>query len=249
VWGRAYWQDYLGTLGPIGAFIERACARLPERFVSISELTTERLVEMLGVSRDRVATIPIGVDLDAIDREARDRVASDVLYVGRLMAFKNVHLAIEAIARLRADDVSMRLRIVGDGPEMTRLRTLVETLGLEDHVSFEGSMSRPPYACMKSTKMLVQPSMREGFGIVAIEAMACGVPVVTVDEPENATRLLVSGDTGIVTHAGAGALATAFQTVATSDRDWTRACRAEAQRYDWPRIAGELAAEYAHDAR
>ncbi len=244
VWGRDYWKSYLGRLGAIGAFVERLCARLPDRFVSVSELTTSRLVGILDVPKNQIVTIPNGVDLSVIDGERTDSVQSDVLYVGRLMAFKNVHLAIHAIARLRADGVSMRLRVVGDGPEMPRLKELVESLELAEYVWFEGFVLQHPYGFMKSTKMLVLPSMREGFGLVAIEAMACGIPVVTVDEPENATRFLVSPETGIVTHANVEALAGAFRAIADSDCDWTHSCRAHAEQFDWPRVANELAREY-----
>jgi glycosyltransferase involved in cell wall biosynthesis len=248
VWGRAYWTEYLGGLGVLGALVERVCAQLPDRFVSISELTTSRLVEILHVPRKRIATIPIGVDLGSIDREPFDPIRSDVLYVGRLMAFKNVDVVIRAIARLRDEGLTLRFRIIGDGPEMPRLRSLTAALGVAETVRFEGFIADHPYACMKSTRMLVVPSQREGFGIVAVEAMACGVPVVTVDEPENATRFLVSPDTGIVTEATVGALATAFRSIAESDRDWQLSCRAHAERYEWSRIARDVATEYAADS-
>ena len=92
--------------------------------------------------------------------------------------------------------------IIGDGPERRSLETLSHELGLDDIVTFKGFLPGDDsvIAAMKSSEVFVLPSSREGFGIVAIEAMACGLPVVTVNHPQNAAQdLVLDGKTGYVT--------------------------------------------------
>src|SRR5207249_520260 len=104
--------------------------------------------------------------------------------------------------------------IVGDGPERVRLRRLSAELGLASSVTFAGHLpgSRDVLAAMKSARVLVLPSRREGFGMVVLEANACGLPVITIRHPANAAAELVhNGRNGWVVAADPGELAAAVR--------------------------------------
>jgi glycosyltransferase involved in cell wall biosynthesis len=103
---------------------------------------------------------------------------------GRLSPFKGVSLAIRALR----DSPRWRLQVVGDGPELTRLRRLAERLGVADRVEFRPALPQAQlWALLASCDALVLPSLKEGASFVAAEAQALGLPVVALDQGGPAT--------------------------------------------------------------
>ena len=90
------------------------------------------------------------------------------------------------------------LLILGDGPEREAIRSLVRDHAIEDKVLFKPFLDSHDevISLMKSSHVCVIPSTREGFGIAALEALACGLPVVTVDHPDNAISELITEKPG-----------------------------------------------------
>ena len=208
VWGKEYWQSYLGRLASISAVTERLAAHMPAKIVAYSQQTANRLVDELGVTAP-ISTIELGVDLAAIRAEERSILRSDVLFAGRLLTNKNVDLLLRAVALMKEDRPEICCRIIGEGPERSRLESLRIELGLERNVAFHDFFPDSKiYGLMKSATVLALPSTREGFGLVVLEANSCGLPVVTVDHPDNAARhLITEGQNGFVVKADAASLA------------------------------------------
>jgi glycosyltransferase involved in cell wall biosynthesis len=211
VWGNEYWRRYLGRLAPVSAAIERLAARAPDAIVAVSPQTAGRLTSDLGVTAP-VYTIELGVDLEAIQAQEKSSLRSDILFAGRLLAHKNVDVLLQAVALLTGEWPDLRCRIVGEGPERPRLEALSAELGLADHVVFHDFFPGPEiYGVMKSATVFALPSVREGFGAVVLEANCCGLPVVTVDHPDNAARhLITEGETGFLADVTAAGLAKAL---------------------------------------
>jgi len=192
VWGPGYWRQYLGRrTGAVAWWLERTAMLMPDEIVAASPGTGARLRALLGDGTPPVRDVPSGIDLGAISRvQPLDPEQSpDLLFVGRLIAHKHADLFIEAFARL-SDTPNLRGLIVGDGPERMRLRQLADDLGVEDSVRFRHDIESHDevIALMKGSRVLVFPSFREGFGIVALEALACGTPVVMTAHPDNEAR-------------------------------------------------------------
>jgi glycosyltransferase involved in cell wall biosynthesis len=102
-----------------------------------------------------------------------------VLYVGRLLRIKGVHHLLGAFPRVLARFPLVRLLIVGDGEEGQDLQTSARRLGLGPRVAFLGSLPHEDVIrCMRAADVFVLPSLVESFGIVLLEAMGCGLPVV-----------------------------------------------------------------------
>ena len=119
--------------------------------------------------------------------------------MGRLIKEKNVDILIKSIKSVSKEIPEVKAVIIGEGPEGERLKSLAGDLDLEDNIKFLGFL--PNYddviSYIKSSKVFVLPSTREGFGIVLLEAMACGLPVITVDHPMNAAKgLIIDGENG-----------------------------------------------------
>jgi glycosyltransferase involved in cell wall biosynthesis len=211
VWGHEYWRSYLGRLAPISAAIERLAAHVPDAIVAVSSQTSRRLTSDLGATAS-VHTIELGVDLEAIQAQEKSHLRSDILFAGRLLAHKNVDVLLRAVALLTEEYPHLRCRIVGEGPERLRLEALSAELGVADQVVFHDFFPGTEiYGVMKSATVFALPSVREGFGAVVLEANCCGLPVVTVNHPDNAARhLITEGETGFLTDVTADGLAKAL---------------------------------------
>jgi glycosyltransferase involved in cell wall biosynthesis len=185
----------------------------------------------------RVAVIPPGIDLHRFDRARVDPAltarfrqgASRVVgTVGRLADQKGLHVLLDAAPRLLAEDPGTRLLIVGDGPLRPSLERQARRLGVEHAVAFVGHQVDvvPAYSAMD---VFVLPSRYEGFGIVFLEAMAIGVPVVgtRVVGSEDA---VADGVTGLLVPYGDAPALAAAVTRLLSDCGLCERVRAEAAR-------------------
>ena len=193
VWD-GYWYEYLGRKGILGVLIERMVSRLSNSVIAISENTKQGLLT-LGASRDIKVALS-GIDFEEIDSAGPTDDKSDIIFAGRLIKDKNVDLLIKSTGLIKKAISNIKCLIIGDGPERNSLEGLVSDLNLAQNVSFLGSLdtSQDVFSCLKASKVFVLPSTREGFGIVSLEANACGLPVVTVRHPQNAATDLVVDD-------------------------------------------------------
>ena len=164
-----------------------------DRIVAANVVERAELLRDYGASASRIATIPCGVDTDLFvpgDRaEARARLGLDegpvLLWVGRVAPIKGLDTLLDAVARLRATGRATRLLVVGgdaDEPmseHEVSLRRRIERLDLTDSVCFVGPQPQsvlPVYYAAADVTVL--PSYYESFGMVALEAMACGNAVI-----------------------------------------------------------------------
>ena len=189
---RSDWIDYMGISGNVAALIERISIRLPYRITATSTQTAALIKSELKRST-KVSMVPSGVDIKLIAGVKPSKVHCDVLYVGRLVKNKNVDLLIRAVQIMSIKKTDVKCIIIGSGIEKLHLTKLISELNLSNNVRILDPLptAEAIYSYMKAAKVFCLPSSREGFGIVALEALACGIPVVTVDSPANATKNLV----------------------------------------------------------
>jgi glycosyltransferase involved in cell wall biosynthesis len=247
VWNE-YWYEYLGRAGVAGQAIERMTAGLTDHQVAVSE-STKRDLERIR-SDPPATVIPNGIDFDRIRKVHRSAIESDIIFAGRLIKDKHVDLLVRSV-RIVADTIpDIRCLIVGDGPEYRHLRTLTNELGLDDSIAFTGFVDdyEGMIGLMHASKVFALPSTREGFGIVVLEAMASGIPVVTFDHPMNAARYLITPETGSVVAPEAEAFAKALIDHLESPRSRSR-CIEHARPFDWDHVTTELERWYGLVAR
>lgn len=243
VWGD-YWYDYLGIPGALGKAIERVLAGGTTFPIAVSEVTRNGM-QKIGV-RGNIPVVPNGIDIAWIESIGSSPQRSDLIFVGRLIREKHVDLLVEAVSLLQNDLPDIRCTIVGDGPQRQSLGIKVRDLGLSDSIRFTGFLENPEdvIACLKSSRVFVFPSTREGFGISVLEALACGIPVVTVDEPGNASRVFARDGCGLLCALNAGDLAEKVRTLLAGSGNDPKACRERVRAYDWEVVTDQLEEYY-----
>jgi phosphatidylinositol alpha-1,6-mannosyltransferase len=168
-----------------------AMARGVDSFISVSHCTAERTAAWSKAPRDRFFILPNCVDLsrflpaprnDALAQRYGLQTHRVLLTMGRLdqnERYKGFDEVIEVMPRLLASFPALKYLIVGGGSDQPRLEAKVESLGLSGAVIFAGLIAEAEkVAHYNLADVFVMPSYGEGFGIVLIEAAACGVPVV-----------------------------------------------------------------------
>ena len=170
--------------------IETRAMRDADRIIVSTREEEEDVVRLYGAPEGKVEIVPAGVDLGAfapVDKEAARRALgirerAVLLYVGRIEPLKGIEILLRALTLMECGN-DLRLFVVGGDAggdaETERLRALAAELGIADAVTFTGSVPQsvlPTY--YSAADAFVLPSHAESFGLAALEAMACGVPVV-----------------------------------------------------------------------
>jgi len=170
----------------------------------ISTPLVER-VERLGVPRDRISVLPMPLTTGRFEGpRSASRNADHLLFIGRLIERKGAEYAIRAVAALRERGRAARLTLVGEGPERPALEALVRELGLDDAVTLTGALSHDEVAAhYRRATLLLMPAVtdwkgeQEGFGMVLVEAMASGLPIVAT-RSGGIVDVVRDGETGLL---------------------------------------------------
>ncbi|HSE08321.1 MAG TPA: glycosyltransferase [Nocardioidaceae bacterium] len=175
------------------ALYEKYAGRL-DAFLALTSEDTAGYERMLG-SQTHVQTMTNGTP--AWKGELSTLTEKVVVGAGRLERSKGFDLLIAAWAQVAAAHPDWRLRIYGDGSQRPELERQIDGLGLREQVSLEG-FSTSLQAEMAKGSLFVLSSRAEGYGMVLVEAMACGVPVVSTDCPAGPRDIITSGVDGLL---------------------------------------------------
>lgn len=208
VWSREYWRSYLGAVGGrVGWAVQRLCAWMPQTAYAFSRRYAERL-DAIGLRGG--VTLLTGMHAGELGTgETAGHPAATpptVVYAGRMIPEKRAWLVVDAIAAARETVPDLRGRIFGSGPEQERVVARIAELGLQDAVEVPGFVDAAVIdEAMRTATCVVQPSSREGYGLVVVEASGHGVPAVVVEGLDNAAvELIDPGENGFVAEEATG---------------------------------------------
>jgi glycosyltransferase involved in cell wall biosynthesis len=203
---------------PVYRWLNERAMRMADRVVAISHAVTKFVVDVEGVDPRSVVTIHYGLAPGATASVTREQAMARLALqgdgpvvgvVGRLVEQKGIDVLIDAFPEVLRRHPAARLLVVGDGPEGMALRRRASRLGLDGRVVFAGWINNARDV-MPACDVMVMPSRWEGLGLAALEAMACGRPLVAsaVDALPEVVR---DGETGMLVspgdrHALAGAV-------------------------------------------
>jgi glycosyltransferase involved in cell wall biosynthesis len=199
VWPRDYWIEYAGGLaGRVGYAIQQLCMRLPDLGVTYSALHEARL----GAHRAPVLRLSgLATEMpEPAEAAPAPSPSADVVFAGRHIPEKQASLIPAVIQEARKSNDAIHGTIIGDGPERAGIAKTIADRGLGDVVKLPGFVSDDELnEALQGAACLLLPSLREGYGLIVIEAAAYGTPCVTIDAPDNAAKeLIVNGVNGYV---------------------------------------------------
>jgi glycosyltransferase involved in cell wall biosynthesis len=243
VWGD-YWYEYLGWKGFLGKITERLVARLTSENIAVSKTTAKNLNNLRLCHEINI--IPNGIDLTRIRSISPSSESWDIIFVGRLIKEKHADLLIQAVTLLQYKNPDIRVVIIGEGPEYVTIKNLINDKKIIPPIHMYGFYRNHDdlIAQLKSSKVFVLPSTREGFGITALEALACGLPVITVDHPANAVRDLITENNGFLCSLSAQDLADKISLALQHHIVMRDACIMSAELFDWDSITLDIESYY-----
>lgn len=237
---------------------ERESANSCHRIIATTWREKDELIRYYGASPEKIGVIPCGVNMEQfqpIDKAvARHKLAlSDdkiLLFVGRIDPLKGVEQLLRAIPHLQSIR-GLRLVVIGGDEdsqhEIERLQKLSSELNIRDSVTFRGLIKHDELPSFYSAAdACVIPSYYESFGLVALESLACGTPVVTTDVGD-LKSIIRQGETGyVVTDNAPQNLANKIDSLLSRpnyDSESALSIRSSVSRYSWTNIAEAVTRE------
>ena len=241
--------DLYGLQGKALESIMGAVMRHSDHITVVSRAMRQRALA-LGADTAKLSVLPMGVDLQ--QRFSPDptsiRTSHELLFVGRLVEKKGFAILLKALPRIVQRNPGVSLTIAGDGPLREALEQQARTFGLSERVAFVGMTRQQQLPeIYRRAVLMVAPFVvasggdQEGLGLVIVEAMGCGCPVIASDLPAVAD-VIHDGETGILVPSGSPE-ALADQISALLNDPDKRANLASAARndvlarFDWSSIA------------
>ncbi len=172
---------------------EREVIRSCQRIVASTPGELQNLVKLYDATPEKIAVIPCGVNLNLfqpVDRKlARSELGLDhqklILFVGRMDPLKGLEQLLMALAHMDGEKPPMLLIVGGDGQSRSQMKAALEMVGrlhIEERVKFFGSVAQSRLPLFYSAAdVCAIPSYYESFGMVALESLACGTPIVATD--------------------------------------------------------------------
>lgn len=167
------WYAFLG--------MQMKVARAMPRLVTVSESSKRDIIAQMGVKEDRLHIVPVGVDQDSFKPMPEvKRVKGRIMTTASAdVPMKGLTPLLEGLAKLRTENPDAHLVIIGRTKEKSATPALIERLGLSGVVEFVSGVAQERIVELYAeAEVAVVPSLYEGFSLPAIEAMACGVPLV-----------------------------------------------------------------------
>jgi len=206
-----------------------------EDVIAVYSVVADVLISIVAVSRDKILVVYNPIDTEYIRQQCvksvihpwlASRATPVILAVGRLTEAKNYPLLLRAFAKLR-ESKTCKLIVLGEGELRDSLQSLAIDFGVDKDVDFHGFVDNP-YAWMHQADLFVLSSAWEGLPNVLIQAMACGVPVVSTNCRSGPAEILEGGRWGtLVPVNDYAALATAMGDVLDRDNSSLSSERAD----------------------
>lgn len=165
----------------------------------LSTSVKEKLIKR-GINAKKIFVVPGGVNINYIDSVKEEKSSDNlIIFIGRLVRMKRVDILLKAFKIVNSRIPNSKLIIVGDGPLKFCLMELARFLNIENSVDFLGFVSEEEkIRLLKKATVLVLPSVLEGFGLVILESLASGTPVITSDM-EGPKDIITNGVDGFLT--------------------------------------------------
>ncbi len=178
-------HSLIGPLARIATFMEQTLMPYVYRKIKVITVSdsSKKDIERLGMGASGIEVVHPGVDVEHLAIGEKEETPL-VVYLGRLKKYKSLDVLLRAFARVLEEVPTARLMIAGEGEELEPLKALMYSLRIQRAVVFLGKVTNEQKVdLLQRAWVVVNPSLKEGWGITTIEANACGTPVVASDVP------------------------------------------------------------------
>jgi glycosyltransferase involved in cell wall biosynthesis len=202
-------KEMFRIFGWLHALLVRVFYPFADEIVAVSEGVADDLAKSIQMDRQRIKVIYNPIISDMIFEKANQEPAHPFyqiphppifIAIGRLSPQKDFSTLLDAFKLVR-NKIDSRLVILGEGSERENLNQKIQDLQLQDDVSLPGFVDNP-YTLLAHSSVFVLSSRWEGLPTVLVEAMACGLPVVSTDCPSGPREILKNGKYGLLTPVG-----------------------------------------------
>ncbi|OYD17445.1 hypothetical protein CH330_00110 [candidate division WOR-3 bacterium JGI_Cruoil_03_51_56] len=176
------------TIAPFAAYVYLTESIIPLAYkkcpVAVLSESTKKDVVRLGINPERITVVPPGTNFDRYKPDFSVKREAIILHVGRLKRYKSTDGLLQAARLLKDRGRRFNLVIVGTGDDRPRLEKLATELGIDKFCRFTGYISEDEkVAWYRRAALLVENSIKEGWGLIVMEANACATPVVVAKSP------------------------------------------------------------------
>jgi len=225
----------------------KTSAKNAQAIVVSSKIEYEDAVAF-GIAKEKIHIIPMGIDVEALDKKSSESENLQILFVGRIARVRRIELLLQAVSQLR---IPFHLTIVG-GEEKTssitrtgylnELKQLTKQLDLENRVTYVGKKQPVELkALYRSADVFVYPSLYENFGQPLIEAAAHGLPLIST--PVGIAReIVIEGETGFQVSGVPEVIRDRIESLKDTNLRLQMGCRIQTEiknRFDWRKIIAQ----------
>jgi len=228
--------------------MKRYWAARADAILAVSETTRADAVEILGIPRERITVVPLGVlqpQPSVLQTAVRPHPRPYLLYVGTRYEYKNFRRMVQAYAGASRSNRAFDLVCYGGGAFSSHEKALLAGCGIADRVHQRSGDDSQLLHYYWHARALVLPSVYEGFGLPLLEAMSAGCPVLASDIPSSRE---VAGDAALYfSPTDTGSMTALFEAALFDDQGRTRqvqAGRERASQFSWTRCASQTADVY-----
>ena len=239
---------------------EKEIVKTADCIVTSTREGKSNLINLYGGSPDKIKVIPPGVDLSYFHPDDKEKAKKELslkdyrrilLFAGRLQPFKGLDLLLHAMTYLPNHGTTQLLVVggnAGKADELAKMHSLVNKLGIRNMVAFVGAVEHEKMpAFYNAADICVIPSYHESFGLVAVEALASGTPVVASRVGGLAT-IVKDGETGYLFDERSAEALAAYLCLLMSENEirlsMAKAARASVMKYNWSSTARRLLKVY-----
>lgn len=194
LYGKDWWRLYPWKTAWMGWLLESLITRLPLTYMTYTQVVAKQLNDL------RKSAVVVGGGVAPYTPSRKKQPV--LVFAGRMVSYKHPEVVVQAFIQLAPAFPTLRLEMIGEGPQKKNLESLIMRAGLRSRVSFKGMVSRHSQVmeAISKAKILIHPSSREGYGFVVLEAATAGTPFIHTDLP--VTRELTQKKGGILVPEG-----------------------------------------------
>nr|MCR4923004.1 glycosyltransferase family 4 protein [Lachnospiraceae bacterium] len=192
--GTAYSERNIGLLQK---YARKYIIKNSKAFIASSSKTKENQI-LLGAREDKIFISELSIDLNNYAKAGLDRTQNNnLIFVGTLIERKGLDLLFDALNLIQ--DTDWRLFIAGEGHDRDKLVHYAKELSLEDRVEFKGFVAgKELIRLYENSSIFILPTREDCFGLVILEAMCCGLPVISSKYADGAYDLIEEGENGYI---------------------------------------------------